>query len=184
MLSIRAELRDRYERSEQIPDVEKQLCILGLTLCIVYNDLYTLQVRNCSITAVEKCFINMSLARQCLRSHSLRHLLKNHKIPACLYQRTITTDGTTSTTTASPTTSPPPPKKSVVAKVGHATATGSYFIVVSAGAALLGVVVWALASNLFFETRYFSEAVDLIKANPELKKYYSLYAPHLMMLDC
>lgn len=56
--------------------------------------------------------------------------------------------------------------------VGRATATGSYFVVVSAGVALLGVVLWALGSNLFFETRYFGEAVTLIKENPEIKKYY------------
>lgn len=61
-------------------------------------------------------------------------------------------------------------KPSVLKSVGRATATGSYFIVVSAGVALLGVVLWALGSNLFFETRYFGEAVTMIKENPEIKK--------------
>lgn len=59
---------------------------------------------------------------------------------------------------------------SVLQTVGHATATGSYFLAVSAGSLLLGIVMYALFSNLFYETRYFGEAVDMVKNNPEIKR--------------
>lgn len=61
-------------------------------------------------------------------------------------------------------------ERTVMQKFGRATATGGYAIVVAGGIALVGVVFWALGSNLFFETRYLNEAVDLAKADPEVKR--------------
>lgn len=63
------------------------------------------------------------------------------------------------------------PKPTVLQTAARATATGSYFVIVSAGVALVGVVLWALGSNLFFETRYLSEAIDLITHDAEVKRY-------------
>ena len=59
-------------------------------------------------------------------------------------------------------------KPTVLKTVARATATGSYFVVVCAGIGLVGIVFWALGSNLFYETRYLSEAIDMVKSNPEV----------------
>ena len=61
-------------------------------------------------------------------------------------------------------------KPTVLQHVGRATVTGTYFLAVSAGVLLLGVVLYALGSNLFYETRYFGEAVELIRSNAEVKR--------------
>ena len=58
----------------------------------------------------------------------------------------------------------------MVDKVARATATSSYFIVVAAGVGLVGVVFWALFSNLFFETQYLHHAIDLVKADPNCRQ--------------
>ncbi|BFZ53830.1 mitochondrial import inner membrane translocase subunit tim21 [Savitreella phatthalungensis] len=61
-------------------------------------------------------------------------------------------------------------KPSLISKVGRATATSSYFVVVVAGVGLVGVVLWALVSNLFFETQYLHNAIDLVKASDECRR--------------
>ncbi|ORY83619.1 hypothetical protein BCR37DRAFT_397895 [Protomyces lactucae-debilis] len=61
-------------------------------------------------------------------------------------------------------------QRTAMQKVGRATATGGYAVVVAGGIALVVIVFWALGSNLFFETRYLNEAVDLVKAHPEVKR--------------
>lgn len=83
-----------------------------------------------------------------------------------LAQRRLASSAQVTSQTQSQASKPP----TALNTVARATATGSYFIVVSAGVALLGIVFWALGSNLFFETRYFSEAVDMIKDNADIKR--------------
>lgn len=118
------------------------------------------------------------LSLQCLKSAPRTTRPSTTGSGLVLARRTITTDGTgapapapsSTTTTTTTTAESTAVRPGVLTTVGRATATGSYFVVVSAGVALLGVVLWALGSNLFFETRYYSEAVDLIKADPEIKR--------------
>lgn len=105
----------------------------------------------------------------------LRHLSRTHPfaITTTTHHRHVTTETPLTTTTGDTSSNHSDARKlptTVVQKVARATATGSYFIVVSAGIALLGVVLWALGSNLFFETRYLNEAVSMVKADRDIKK--------------
>lgn len=125
------------------------------------------------------------LSLQCLKSAPRTTRPSTTGSGLVLARRTITTDGTgapapapSSTTTTTTTAESTAVRPGVLTTVGRATATGSYFVVVSAGVALLGVVLWALGSNLFFETRYYSEAVDHIKADPEIKRYVIIPNPY------
>lgn len=129
------------------------------------NTLHSRSIKQCSsqfTLAKKQTYIcsNHSLqsTRNTLNSISPRRHVSSMKLPT---SQPSAGNNSTSTKAVKPT---------VLQSVGRATVTGSYFVFVSAGCALLGIVFWALGSNLFYETRYFGEAVTMIKNDPEIKK--------------